>query len=435
MGRGGESRREDGPLEVYLKGKVVDVTKFARTHPGGAKVFRIFQNRDATEQFEMCAVPGPALPSARPCQVHVGETLTASRAICRYHSPVAHKKLDLMMKGARDAPKEAGVHTTPMGLDFQKLTKTLHAKGYFAPDYADEVFKLALTLLPGFLGARLFSAGTQCLGSFLIAFSFYLSGWTSHDYLHHGVFKGGHQKLVHFNNAIGYAIGTWQGYSVGWWRARHNTHHVCTNEIGNDPDIKTEPILVFVRNTRRIAEKLNAAQRWQQYYYVPVMAILDVYWRLESLAYLVMRPLAKTWLSWTLMGVHYATLYWVFQGQLGWIFFMSCCRGFMTGIVVFATHYGEDIIDSSHGMTLVEQTALTSRNITGGYLINILTGYISLQTEHHLWPMMPTAHLNKARPLCKAFFKKHGLKYRESNMLECVRFNIRALEFEHLLHA
>ena len=107
----------------------------------------------------------------------------------------------------------------------------------------------------------------------------------------------------------------------------------------------------------------------------------------------------------------------------------------MTGIVVFATHYGEDIIDSSHGMTLVEQTALTSRNITGGYLINILTGYISLQTEHHLWPMMPTAHLNKARPLCKAFFKKHGLKYRESNMLECVRFNIRALEFEHLLHA
>merc|ERR1711908_194373 len=232
MGRGGESRREDGPLEVYLKGKVVDVTKFARTHPGGAKVFRIFQNRDATEQFEMCAVPGPALPSARPCQVHVGETLTASRAICRYHSPVAHKKLDLMMKGARDAPKEAGVHTTPMGLDFQKL---------------------ALTLLPGFLGARLFSAGTQCLGSFLIAFSFYLSGWTSHDYLHHGVFKGGHQKLVHFNNAIGYAIGTWQGYSVGWWRARHNTHHVCTNEIGNDPDIKTAPILVFVRNTRRSA--------------------------------------------------------------------------------------------------------------------------------------------------------------------------------------
>lgn len=58
MGRGGDGRRDDGPLEVHLKGKVVDVTKFARNHPGGAKVLRIFRNRDATEQFEMCAVPG-----------------------------------------------------------------------------------------------------------------------------------------------------------------------------------------------------------------------------------------------------------------------------------------------------------------------------------------------------------------------------------------
>lgn len=52
------------------------------------------------------------------------------------------------MKGARDAPKETAVRTTPLGEDFAKLTQTLHDKGYFAPDYADEVFKLALTLLP-----------------------------------------------------------------------------------------------------------------------------------------------------------------------------------------------------------------------------------------------------------------------------------------------
>ena len=99
----------------------------------------------------------------------------------------------------------------------------------------------------------------------------------------------------------------------------------------------------------------------------------------------------------------------------------------VTGIVVFATHYGEDILDGDHGMTLVEQTALTSRNITGGYIVNLLTGYISLQTEHHLFPMMPTAHLDKAQPMVRAFFKKHGLVYRESNLVECVKFNIAAL--------
>ena len=63
------------------------------------------------------------------------------------------------------------------------------------------------------------------------------------------------------------------------------------------------------------------------------------------------------------------------------------------------------------GMTHVEQTALTSRNITGGYVMNVLTGYISLQTEHHLFPMMPTANLDKAQPLVRDFFKKHGLPY------------------------
>ena len=45
---------------------------------------------------------------------------------------------------------------------------------------------------------------------------------------------------------------------------------------------------------------------------------------------------------------------------------MSLVRGFLTGIVVFATHYGEEHLDGGdHKMTLVEQTALTSRNITG----------------------------------------------------------------------
>merc|ERR1719487_3008172 len=126
------------------------------------------------------------------------------------------------------------------------------------------------------------------------------------------------------------------------------------------------------------------------------------------------------------MAVHYAALVWVFQGQMGWLPFVSLVRGFLTGIIVFATHYGEEHLEGGdHKMTLVEQTALTSRNIIGGYVVNVLTGYISLQTEHHLFPMMPTANLDKAQPLVRAFFKKHKLLYRESNLLECVKYNIK----------
>jgi len=400
MGKGGYSKKpEVEKIEVDLYGKRIDVSGFQRAHPGGAKVLRIFHHRDATEQFAM------------------------------YHSPAAVKKMQLMSRSAPPMPVENDIHNTPMAKDFEAMNQKFVSMGLYESDMKDEAFKLFLTLGPGVLGARLLHNGMPCLGAFLIAFSFYLCGWTAHDYLHHGVLKGSQRRLVLVNNAIGFFLGMWQGFTPAWWRARHNTHHVVTNERGNDPDIKLAPVLTFVRNSSAMAKTLNAVQRWQQYYYVPLMALLDVYWRFESLQYLAARKLKDTWLEWSLMIGHYAVLAWVFQGQMPWMLFTMLVRGFLTGIVVFATHYGEEHLpDGNHKMTLVEQTALTSRNITGGYVINVLTGYISLQTEHHLFPMMPTAHLDKAQPYVRDFFTKWGLQYRESNLVECVKFNIAALE-------
>jgi len=68
MGKGGDSappfgQRKPGQEEaisVHLYGKKVDVSKFSKTHPGGAKALRIFDNRDATEQFEMYHSPAGA---------------------------------------------------------------------------------------------------------------------------------------------------------------------------------------------------------------------------------------------------------------------------------------------------------------------------------------------------------------------------------------
>jgi len=411
MGKGGSASNvqaapvevKNEQVEVYLFGKVVDVTKFLRTHPGGSKALKIFRNRDATEQF------------------------------ISYHSPAAHKKLELMSRNAPDAPAEAmTVSTGAIGRDFEAMRQSHIAKGYYEPDYADEVFKLFVTLAPGILGARLLHTGMPVLGAALIGFSFYMCGWTAHDYLHHGVFKNSQSQLVLWNNVIGFLLGMWQGFAPGWWRARHNTHHLVTNEKGNDPDIKTAPVLTFVRGKPELATMLNFVQQWQEYYYVPLMALLDFYWRLESIQYLTTRKMKDVWIEYAMMAGHYAVLFWVFQNESGimWpeLAMMSLLRGFLTGIVVFATHYGEEHLDGGdHKMTLAEQTALTSRNITGGYLVNLLTGYISLQTEHHLFPMMPTAHLSKTQDDVRAFFKKHNLLYRESNLVECVKFNIAAL--------
>ncbi|EOD09827.1 hypothetical protein EMIHUDRAFT_216445 [Emiliania huxleyi CCMP1516] len=179
MGKGGNANPRElkggkaEQLTVYLYGKAVDVSKFAKLHPGGAKALRIFNNRDATEQFEM------------------------------YHSPAG--SLDAGETAASTGDAESEVATSVVGTDFAKLTQTLH-----------DAFKLGLTLLPGFLGFYLLRSGMPALGSFLIAFSYYM--WTSHDYLHHGCLKGGQKQLVHWNNAVGYAIGAWQPYARAFFK-------------------------------------------------------------------------------------------------------------------------------------------------------------------------------------------------------------------------
>ena len=162
-------------VEVYLFGKRVDVTKFLRSHPGGSKALKIFQNRDATEQF------------------------------LSYHSPKARKMVDAMSRNALDAPAEAMVVSEGVvGKDFEALRQQLFSMGLYEPDYADEAFKLFITLGPGVLGARLLHSGMPCLGAFLIAFSFYLCGWTAHDYLHHGVLKQSQRHRSPSSSPIGH---------------------------------------------------------------------------------------------------------------------------------------------------------------------------------------------------------------------------------------
>lgn len=59
MGKGGRGSASadiaDDEFFVHIHGKSIDCRKWSRHHPGGSKALRIFKDRDATEQFDMCA--------------------------------------------------------------------------------------------------------------------------------------------------------------------------------------------------------------------------------------------------------------------------------------------------------------------------------------------------------------------------------------------
>merc|ERR1719230_2230002 len=108
--------------------------------------------------------------------------------------------------------------------------------------------------------------------------------------------------------------------------------------------------------------------------------------------------------------------------------------GFGTAIVVFASHYAEPHIGADEQPGFLEQNLRTTRNIHGFLPWRLddafwfhLTGGLSHQIEHHLFPMMPRANLRKMTPRVQALAAKHNLEYLESHLGMCTLLAVEKL--------
>ena len=381
------------PLKVILYGHEIDLTNWASKHPGGRKPLLLYRNRDATEIFEV------------------------------YHSPEAVKMLDTRLKIAKQKNPDVKPHVKNLQKEFADLVEEAKKQGLYNANIFYETVKLFCVLAMWFGGVYLMKATEFAwTGMLIFMMGVQQCGWIAHDYAHHSVFPN--PKL---NDFVGAFVGYLQTYELMWWKARHNTHHICTNEEGSDPDIETSPLLTYIHTKPQLAARLNSLQRLQSYYFLPSLCLLHVYWSLESLVYILAR-IRTMYLSLVFWIASAYFNYWLFRDH-GFLMFIVYCylKGFATGIVVFSTHYGEDRLPADHNLSLVEQTALTSRNITGPWILHQFCGAISYQIEHHLCPMMPRSNLSNFQPLVRKFFKEHGLEYRESSIFECALRNMEQL--------
>jgi fatty acid desaturase len=89
-------------------------------------------------------------------------------------------------------------------------------------------------------------------------------------------------------------------------------------------------------------------------------------------------------------------------------------------------------------MGLFEQTLLTSRNTTGLFfnnktnnirrrIFNEVMGFLSMQIEHHLVPIVPSGNLMILRPYVQQLAKKYNLPYKESSVVEALWDNMMKL--------
>lgn len=218
------------------------------------------------------------------------------------------------------------------------------------------------------------------------------------------------------------------------WRHSHNfEHHTFTNVLGRDRDVG----YAFLR--------VNRAQRWRPQHAVqPVLAALlallfqwgvglhdlrldEIVTGQQSLGTLRRRArpflrkaawqLGKDYVAYPLLALANAPR--VFAGNLVgnvmrnlWTFGIIFCGHFPAGVRVYTV---DETRDERRGDWYLRQLH-GSANIEGGKLLHVLSGHLSHQIEHHLFPDLPAARYPELAPRVRAICARYGQAYNAASL-------------------
>ncbi len=223
-----------------------------------------------------------------------------------------------------------------------------------------------------------------------------------HDAAHGAVFRS--RRHNHRAAAICWSLVA----GIGWeyWRDRHNRHHGHTNDLTADPDLLPSLLDLLLGRSGLLVTLLSI-----------VLSSLTL--RAEGWLYALsgLRG-CRRWTELVLLSAN--ALAWValiaVLGRRGLgLFGLSELLGslYLTAIVA-PNHRGmAQCVGPQLGF--VASQVMASRDLVDHPFWNLFYGGLNAQIEHHLFPSMPRPHLSAARPIVRAFCRRHGLPY------ECLR--------------
>ncbi len=225
---------------------------------------------------------------------------------------------------------------------------------------------------------------------------------------------------------------TWEWDSAspaeGWKHSHNFVHHTYTNVLGKDRDIGYATL------------RVDPEQPWKPHHLVQLLinaalaagfeygiAIYDI--ELEEVAAgrkpwpqaraelgglwrKVRRQIAKDYLGWPLLsGLSAPT---TFAANLTanvvrnvWSHAVIFCGHFPAGAETFTE---EQLDGETRGQWYLRQL-LGSANLDGSPLMHLMTGNLSHQIEHHLFPDMPSNRYGEIAPAIRALCERYGLPY------------------------
>ncbi|MED5238779.1 MAG: acyl-CoA desaturase [Pseudomonadota bacterium] len=221
------------------------------------------------------------------------------------------------------------------------------------------------------------------------------------------------------------------------WKHTHNfEHHTFTNVLDKDHDIGYGIL------------RMSDDQAWEPRFILnPILAvILSTFFQhfvaVQSLKledYLIYKTKTKEELkaefkpTWKKMRKQLVKDYLLFPALAGPFFpfvfagnvAANLARNLWSSQVIFNGHFPEEVEqfpesvleDESRGHWYVRQM-LGSANFEGGRLMHIMSGNLSFQIEHHLFPDIPAHRYAAISPEVKAICEKYGLPYNTGSFMK-----------------
>ncbi len=332
--------------------------------------------------------------------------------------------------------------------DFEKGYRDLRLKliemGMYKaslPYYAWKVTSnLLLVALAIYLAVSTDNLLVNFTGAVIMGLFWQQCGWLAHDFLHHQVFEKRWK-----GDLAGVVIGNlFQGFSVQWWKCKHNAHHAVPNLHASspeahdgDPDIDTMPILAW---TMKMAEQAKDSDmgrfmiKWQSVFYFPVLLFARLTWAQQSFEYVFgtsslkgseidRRLMQYPALEKLALALHYGWLFAVLwhmplaNAAMYFLVSQTAC-GLFLATVFGLGHNGMAVYPADQRPDFWKLQVSTTRNVTGNFLSDWFCGGLQYQVDHHLFPNIPRHNLPQVHKLVESFCKDQNVSYHEANMLD-----------------
>jgi fatty acid desaturase len=309
--------------------------------------------------------------------------------------------------------------------EFSALLSTIREAGLLHRTrtfYIINFAAIALAMAGAWVGfALLGDSWYQLIIAGVMGLLFTQFAFVAHEAAHRQVFTSGKA-----NDTAGRIIADLLvGISYSWWMTKHTRHHANPNTVGKDPDIETDFIVFQEEDSKKLKGIAKFVARRQGWIFFPVLTLEGL--NLHAQAFrTVFSPgkVDKRWVEITLLMVrHLSYLAVIFAFlPLGMAFAFIGVQLAVFGVYMGASfapnHKGMPQIPRDSRVDFLRRQVLTSRNIRGGFGMNIFMGGLNYQIEHHLFPSMPRPHLRRAGQIVREYCDAKGILYTQATLFE-----------------